>query len=126
LTINEDRMPALGNARHEHFAQLTAEGRSGVDAYLEAGHQVSRKVAGVNASRLVKNPDVKARIAELEEQRAAMAAGTAEAVETLVRELALVFADVPATEGERARRITWLLREGRRAVGARSNNGALL
>ena len=65
-------MPALPKAKRERFAQLVAEGKSGTDAYIEAGHKVSRKVAGVNASRWLRDPEIKARIAELAAQRAAV------------------------------------------------------
>jgi phage terminase small subunit len=65
-------MPALTKAKRERFAQFVAEGKSGTDAYIEAGHKVSRKVAGVNASRWLKDPEIKARIEELASQRAAV------------------------------------------------------
>lgn len=83
-------MPALSSAKHERFAQLVAEGKTGVDAYLEAGHKVDRKVAGVNASRLLKKPDIKARIEELLAQRLAIEeTATAQALTVAAEELGL-------------------------------------
>jgi hypothetical protein len=58
-------VPALRNQKHEKFAQGIAKGLSGTDAYFDAGYAVSRKTAGVNASRLLARDDVKARIDEL-------------------------------------------------------------
>jgi phage terminase small subunit len=64
-------MPALINPKYERFAQLISEGKSGTEAYIAAGHEVSRKTAGVNASRLLKdNPEIKARVEELLARRA--------------------------------------------------------
>lgn len=54
-------MPALGNAKHEAFAQAMAKGMSASEAYAAAGYAESRSAA----SRLLTNVNVEARIAEL-------------------------------------------------------------
>jgi phage terminase small subunit len=83
-------MPALTNPKYERFAQLISEGKSGTEAYIAAGHEVSRKTAGVNASRLLKNPEVKARVEELVAQRAEIEAkATEKAITTAVETLAV-------------------------------------
>lgn len=51
--------------RLERFAELIAAGRSGTEAWIEAGHKVSREVAKASASRALTYDNVKARIAEL-------------------------------------------------------------
>lgn len=83
-------MPTLSNPKYERFARAVSEGKSGVDAYLDAGHQVSRKVAAVNASRLMQKSEIKARIADLRAQRAEIETkATQRAVATAVEELAI-------------------------------------
>ena len=112
-------MTALADARHERFAVLVAQGESGVDAYLAAGFETtSRHVAGVNASKLKRRPEVKARIAELRQERAALEAGRSEAIEDLLRELALIMVEVPGVIDIRAERLAAVLRRGRLTSGA--------
>ena len=84
-------MAILKNAGHERFAQLVSEGKTGTDAYLEAGHKVaSRRVAGVNASRLMQRPEVKARIEEMLSRRQAIEEkATEKAITTAVDRLAI-------------------------------------
>ena len=62
-------MPVLENARHERFAQGLAKGKTQEQAYIDAGY--SENGARVSASQLLTNPNVAARVAELQE-RAAM------------------------------------------------------
>lgn len=62
-------MPPLENARHERFAQGLAKGKTQEQAYIDAGY--SENGARVSASQLLTNPNVAARVAELQE-RAAM------------------------------------------------------
>lgn len=62
-------MATLSNARHERFAQEVANGQSGTQAYLTAGYPTNAKAAGVSASRLLENPKVKDRIAEILTER---------------------------------------------------------
>lgn len=54
-------MPVLPNAKHERFAQELAKGKSATEAYALAGYKPSQP----NASRLISNDMVQARVAEL-------------------------------------------------------------
>lgn len=58
-------MSALVNARWEIFAHELASGRSATDAYLTAGFEVSRAVAGASGHKLQKKAEIAARIAEI-------------------------------------------------------------
>lgn len=72
------------SAKHERFAQATAEGMTGADAYVWAGYKVSPKVASTNAGRLLKNAGIRARIDALLKKRQEIDANaTAKAVEKL-------------------------------------------
>lgn len=54
------------NEQQERFCQLIVEGRSGNEAYVEAGYKVSNDAtARANASRLLTNASICERIAEL-------------------------------------------------------------
>jgi phage terminase small subunit len=53
------------NWRQEQFCELIVAGKSGTDAWLEAGYKVSREVARTNAAESLANPRIEARIAEL-------------------------------------------------------------
>lgn len=55
-------MPFLINPRHEHFAQLVANGKTATEAARIVGY--SKKRAAVTGSELVKNRNVCARITE--------------------------------------------------------------
>jgi hypothetical protein len=57
-------MPVLANARHEQFAQLVAGGAKPIEAYTSLGY--SKANAASSASRLAKNVNICARIAELQ------------------------------------------------------------
>jgi hypothetical protein len=59
-------MAALDNTRWELFAIGLASGKSQLKAYLDAGFNAS---SSGNASNLAKRPEVKARVAELVEDR---------------------------------------------------------
>ncbi len=60
-------MPPLSNSRHERFVMALFEGKSIVQAYADAGYVRYRQ----NAARLLMtNDDVKARLAELQEEAA--------------------------------------------------------
>lgn len=72
-------MAALGNPKHERFAQALAKGKSQADAYAEAGYAPSEP----NASRLTRNDKVRARVAELQDRGAQRAEIT---LESLLRE----------------------------------------
>ena len=56
-------MAVLTNARHEHFAQLVAGGKTPPAAYVLAGY--SEAGAAQSANRLLKNADVLLRVEEL-------------------------------------------------------------
>jgi hypothetical protein len=61
----------LTNSRHERFAQLVAGGRDQGHAYTEAGYVARGMSAHAASSRLLKRqPDVAARIAELQRDSA--------------------------------------------------------
>jgi hypothetical protein len=53
------------NVRQERFCELVASGKSGTDAWLEAGYNVSREVARTNAAESLANPRIEARVAQL-------------------------------------------------------------
>lgn len=59
-------MPMLTNARHERYAQGIAAGKNATDAYIEAGYTATGGAARANASRLLTDANVAARIAELQ------------------------------------------------------------
>lgn len=61
-------MPVLPNARHERFAQELAKGKTQEAAYIAAGYAPAS--AEQNASRLISNDKVAARVAELKERAA--------------------------------------------------------
>jgi phage terminase small subunit len=74
-------MPVLSNARHERFAQATADGLKGKAAFLKAGFP-NGPGASVSANRLRNNAKIGARINELLLSRERIAAhGFAKAIE---------------------------------------------
>jgi hypothetical protein len=83
-------MPALGNARHESFAQSLARGLSAAAAYVEAGYKPNRH----NAAALARKQHILTRVGELQEeqlaihqQAAAQAAANAQVtIESLIAE----------------------------------------
>ncbi len=88
-------MAALRKAKDERFVHLVADGKSGTDAYLEAGHKVSRKAAGVSACRLLKRANIKARLEEILTGRATVdAQATAKALDRLAITKERVLAEV--------------------------------
>ena len=58
-------MPVLINARHERFAQNKTKGMSIGPAYTAAGFKATGHSAEVSGARLLKNVEVRNRIAEL-------------------------------------------------------------
>src|SRR5437870_5539676 len=62
-------MPVLDNPRHEAFAQARVRGLDARASYLEAGYK-SRAASPNSAWRLNKRPDIRARIAEMQERDA--------------------------------------------------------
>ena len=73
-------MGILTNSRHELFAQELAKGKSATEAYTLAGYKPCRQ----NASRLMTNDAIRARLAELQD---AVARSTKVTVESICREL---------------------------------------
>jgi phage terminase small subunit len=60
-------MPRLNNSRHELFAQAVAEGTVSAQAYIAAGFKAATlHTAEVGAHRLMKNPEIRQRIGELQ------------------------------------------------------------
>jgi phage terminase small subunit len=85
-------MPALRNARHEAFARAIVEGKSGRAAYCAAGYRAKNAAADANASRLLRNAKVAARILEL--KGAAALASTVTAARVLDELAKLAFANM--------------------------------
>lgn len=56
-----EQVPVLRNSKHEAFAQALAKGKSADAAYSGAGFKPHRQ----NASRLMANDDIRARVAEI-------------------------------------------------------------
>lgn len=63
-------MPVLPDPQHEAFAQNLAKGMAQYDAYMAAGYKAKGNAAKVNASRLLTNANVRARVTELTEKAA--------------------------------------------------------
>ncbi len=72
-------MPILSNPRHERFAQELAKGKSQAEAYEKAGYSPCEP----NASRLIRNDKVRARVTELQAPAAKRAEVT---VDSLIAE----------------------------------------
>lgn len=75
-------MPALGNARHERFAQELAKGKSASQAYEDAGYKPNRQAA----SRLLSNVDIEHRLSELKQQGAIQTGFTLERISQMMIE----------------------------------------
>lgn len=60
-------MAALNNHRHEAFARELAKGAPASAAYKAAGYSATGNSAEVNASRLIRNTKVQARVKELQQ-----------------------------------------------------------
>lgn len=74
----------LKNARHERFAQEVAIGKTAGPAYEAAGYNAKGHAAEAAGSRLLKNVEVKARVAEVQGKGAERASKT---VADIVRQL---------------------------------------
>ncbi len=109
-------MPVLKNARHERFAQNKAKGMSIGLAYTAAGYKATGHSAEVSGARLLKNVEVRNRIAELQgstakqitDVRDAARQHTLAAVETLVS----VMEDLEAPHSARVAAANGLLDRG--------------
>lgn len=73
-------MPDLDNASHERFCQEYIVDLNGGRAYERAGYKARGNAAEVAASRLLRNVQVKARLAELQNERAERVQVTADDV----------------------------------------------
>lgn len=71
-------MPILLNPKHERFVQELAQGKSAAEAYRAAGYEARGDSAKVNASRLLTDANVRARLVELQAEAAQRAAITLE------------------------------------------------
>lgn len=98
-------MPVLSNQRWERFAQELAKGKSATEAMHDAGYSDPR-----NSTRLTKNDEIRARVAELQQRGAARAEVT---VETLL------------AEAEEARQLAISLNNPAAAVAAIREKGVL-
>ncbi len=87
-------MPALANSRHEAFARALVKGMAAGPAYVAAGY--APKGADQNASALIRNHKVGARIAELKAEAAQGAVMAAQ--ETLERITARARSDAEGLE----------------------------
>ena len=109
-------MTILKNARHERFAQNKAKGMSIGPAYTAAGYKATGHSAEVTGARLLKNVEVRNRIAELQgsaakqitDVRDAARQHTLAAVETLVS----VMEDLEAPHSARVAAANGLLDRG--------------
>jgi phage terminase small subunit len=72
-------MPTLRNPRHERFARLLASGKTATDAYELAGYKSNR----FNAAAMARNPEISARVTQINTVAAERAAVT---VESLINE----------------------------------------
>jgi phage terminase small subunit len=70
----------LKNARHERFAQELAKGKSQADAYAAAGFNSRGSGARANASRLITDDNISARVLELKERAAERCVVTVESI----------------------------------------------
>ena len=66
-------MAPLNNTRHESFCLEYLQEPCGRKAYAKAGYKAVGKAADANASRLLKNAKVQARLSELQEKAASLA-----------------------------------------------------
>ncbi len=109
-------MAILQNARHERFAQDKAKGKSTGPAYTAAGYKATGHSAEVAGGRLLKNVEVRNRVAELQgrtakqitDVRDAARQHTLAAVETLVS----VMEDLKAPHSARVAAANGLLDRG--------------
>ena len=75
-------MPVLKNARRERLAQGLAAGKTQNEAYREAGYSPHKS----NAARMAGEPDIQARVAEIQDKAADKAAVTIASVTKQLQE----------------------------------------
>ena len=66
MIVNKEQaeLPVLTSSKYEHFAQLVATGQSPAQAYAAAGYE--EKTAYTCGPRLLKRPEVRSRVTELQ------------------------------------------------------------
>jgi len=74
----------LNNIRHERFALGIAQGKPASTAYADAGYKARGNAAEASASKLLRNPKVKARVEQLAAELTREAIATAEEVQQLL------------------------------------------
>lgn len=84
-----DPAAPLVHARHEAFVRAILAGQRARDAYLSAGYRATPAAADVAASRLIRRPEVAARIAALQ---AAAAEGAVLSARQVLEELSRIAA----------------------------------
>jgi phage terminase small subunit len=82
-------MPILENARHERLAQELAQGKSATEAHKIAYGSKGR-TSGVSGSRMLKNVEIKRRVAELQGKAAEKTVITVEGLISEADELKLL------------------------------------
>lgn len=84
-------MPPLNNPRHEVFCIEYRRDLCGRKAYRKAGYKAAGNAADANASRLLRNAKVQARLLELQEEAALLA--TIDSSRVLMELARIAFAD---------------------------------
>lgn len=96
-----DETKPLKNARHEAFAQAVADGNSEIAAYKKV-YKAKPNVARANASRLLTNASVRARVRYLQRQNALIQALSREEKRQMLAEIARHAENIVMTKrGER-------------------------
>lgn len=88
------------NVRQERFCELIAAGEVPADAWINAGHKVSRNVAKSAANRSLTNVDLRSRIAELRKPQTKKALLSRDRKREILAEIAI---DSTATRSDRIR-----------------------
>ena len=101
-------MGLLDNPRHEKFAQELAKGKSATEAYKQAGYSGSPDALRKNASRLMTNDDIQARVAELQERAAVRTEITIASVTNNLVRLAQKAEATDAVAGFNVARAAWM------------------
>jgi hypothetical protein len=99
--MSQSEMAELRNPRHEHFCQLVAAGHSPTQAYVTAGY--SEKTAYTSGPRLLKTPEVSARVTDLRQMVAQAAVNRAVIDRDWVLEGLRNIAEKGASESARVR-----------------------
>lgn len=117
LDSDLDASKPLKNARHEAFAQAVADGNAEADAYKKV-YKAKPNVARANASRLLTNASVRARVDWLKEQNAKVKALTRERK----REILAKIAEDGAILSKDPRAVIAAIQEDNRMTGESEEN----